>query len=958
MTMPPQPQLTKGEADGLQEMRGLIESYTDSLCAQRKSSVPAGDCTDAEDLVEPGGKIQGHTLLGDSHLSNRNLIRFFRARNGRADAAVKLWLECNAWRKEMDVSRWRNGAPGPSNDLSVINTYNRLGFEAAGGVEKHPAIRLVRPLPRSQECSFRRWVSNGSFGHDKQGHPLYWERTGVGAVYFPNLVKEISHDDIILGHIRQQELALARCEEASLKFGKYIGKQTIVLDMKGLSMWPRAGGLSVFKRLLIIDSKYYPETLHCLFIINAPWIFCSIWKIIKPLLDPVTASKAKVLGSNYFDSLLEAIDADQIPVEFGGSLPIELEKNRLGDGEAEAFVQSMYSYKIDELDKSERKSCETGSGKSQSSDADTLVESPCVASAHVDGRKSQALEGGDSEHNDHRAQHNTLLAGRMPRKSSYIFSHSPSAKQHSSKTLDNRRQPTPTSLPAKRKPRKRTPPSKPSLDIPLEVKITSPLLWHRSATHNSYDEVSFPSLLSNVKLRGHNYMEDHVKVPAKPSIFELIGCEYFRHDVKIFRPFEERDRGTLLHRLRQLGDERYYFIVSLIAPVRPYIHCVLYFAVPAVYHPEYPAKAKRRDKAFYSLFRDFVFGTNSFRNSRFKVVPSVVDGHWAAQNAIDRTPVLLGRKVTQHYHKSQNHFELSVDIGSSKFASGIFKVLSSYASSLTVDLLFVLQGECKSELPERILGSVQIRRPDFSAGGSILLSNLYSQKNDRDQLLEAKRWYDSRARLRALQYTSETDCDYESFSVHGKALLQALEAVTKRHLREEYEHGALNAADVVLEADRLAANAIHYEQTISTAREKNSSSSALLLGASFGAEKQSSTDPYATNKAAIIAAREAATAAAMAAKFVAQKARTLEHCEVTRSLHHRGELKTDQFEHLTKGVGFPALHTGTRLMSLNDPLTGNTKETTCSFWVVLLAISGVLGALVLTTGSESRLSSE
>ena len=43
---------------------------------------------------------------------------------------------------------------------------------------------------------------------------MYWERTGRGAGLLPNLVKEVSAEELIEGHIRVQELALARCEEA------------------------------------------------------------------------------------------------------------------------------------------------------------------------------------------------------------------------------------------------------------------------------------------------------------------------------------------------------------------------------------------------------------------------------------------------------------------------------------------------------------------------------------------------------------------------------------------------------------------------------------------------------------------------------------------------------------------------------------------------------------------------
>ena len=36
---------------------------------------------------------------------------------------------------------------------------------------------------------------------------------------------------------------------------------------------------------------YYPESLHKCYVVNAPWIFNSVWRIIKGWLDPVVQAK-------------------------------------------------------------------------------------------------------------------------------------------------------------------------------------------------------------------------------------------------------------------------------------------------------------------------------------------------------------------------------------------------------------------------------------------------------------------------------------------------------------------------------------------------------------------------------------------------------------------------------------------------------------------------------------------
>jgi hypothetical protein len=63
--------------------------------------------------------------------------------------------------------------------------------------------------------------------------------------------------------------------------GQRVGKQTIVMDMTGLSLWPNVNGFTMFKKCLSIDKDYYPETLANHFIINAPFVFKGIWRVIK-----------------------------------------------------------------------------------------------------------------------------------------------------------------------------------------------------------------------------------------------------------------------------------------------------------------------------------------------------------------------------------------------------------------------------------------------------------------------------------------------------------------------------------------------------------------------------------------------------------------------------------------------------------------------------------------------------
>lgn len=85
--------------------------------------------------------------------------------------------------------------------------------------------------------------------------------------------------------------------------------------------------------------NYYVERCRLVFIINAPFFFGLIWRVISPLLHENTRRKVRILGSDYKTAMLEHISDNQIPMNYGGSGPM------LGSGIEDAnfisYVQSL-----------------------------------------------------------------------------------------------------------------------------------------------------------------------------------------------------------------------------------------------------------------------------------------------------------------------------------------------------------------------------------------------------------------------------------------------------------------------------------------------------------------------------------------------------------------------------------------------------------------------------------------
>lgn len=131
--------------------------------------------------------------------------------------------------------------------------------------------------------------------------------------------KHLTEDQMVIRHVRQQEMMVNRLKQSSVRHGRQIEQQVIIMDMDHLSYTLDLTALATFRRTLAIDEAFYPERLKTLIMINVPWFFAGMWAVIRPWVDPVTAAKFQILGRSYHSKLKELFHDDDIPVEYGGT---------------------------------------------------------------------------------------------------------------------------------------------------------------------------------------------------------------------------------------------------------------------------------------------------------------------------------------------------------------------------------------------------------------------------------------------------------------------------------------------------------------------------------------------------------------------------------------------------------------------------------------------------------------
>jgi hypothetical protein len=160
------------------------------------------------------------------------------------------------------------------------------------------------------------------YNYDKTGRPLLFKRQGA---FDMKLIKQLcggSFDRMFRYHVWEQELTSRLCYEQSLKTRTIIETVTVVVDVKGLTLSSIGSDFrTMMSGVVTMDQDMYPETLGKILVINAPSVFPMIYAVLRPLLDPITAAKVNIKGTDFKALLEENVGLDCLPSNYHGVLP-------------------------------------------------------------------------------------------------------------------------------------------------------------------------------------------------------------------------------------------------------------------------------------------------------------------------------------------------------------------------------------------------------------------------------------------------------------------------------------------------------------------------------------------------------------------------------------------------------------------------------------------------------------
>lgn len=227
------------------------------------------------------------------------LLRFLRARDWNVQHAYKMYSDTIKWRKEVDLSSMMQGS---------FDFEERDKVAAAG------------------------WKMY-FHGTDKFHRPIFVQ--DLAALNTTEVFTHTTPERVINFFACMLEDAVQRryraCTTVARDHARDVGFEEervrrlcvddnfMILNVAGIGMgtfWAFKGQLQ--KLLGILDTNF-PELSGRVQIINAPWLFSTIWSYIKGWLPVNTAEKIDIVGTDFKGKLLEFIDEEQLPTSIGGT---------------------------------------------------------------------------------------------------------------------------------------------------------------------------------------------------------------------------------------------------------------------------------------------------------------------------------------------------------------------------------------------------------------------------------------------------------------------------------------------------------------------------------------------------------------------------------------------------------------------------------------------------------------
>lgn len=283
-----------------------------SLLANRNGELPGAP---HEGPLAPEVEAQGGSQPVRTQ-QRIHLLRWLRAREWNVQGALQMYARAHQWKYDSPPPAAREGA-SPAEQAAAQQALEKASYDEVPPLELEQKLASGWTWDMEQEVSRLGWRM---YFHkvDKLGRPVFIQ--DLAGINTSVIFQKVTPADIVEKFSVALESAIRyQYACASAHVPRTIEDNLMIVNLEGLGLSTFWAMKNQLQTLLGILDNNFPELSGRVQIINAPWVFATMFSYIKGWLPAATREKIDIVGADYKKVLLDYIPAENLPVHFGGS---------------------------------------------------------------------------------------------------------------------------------------------------------------------------------------------------------------------------------------------------------------------------------------------------------------------------------------------------------------------------------------------------------------------------------------------------------------------------------------------------------------------------------------------------------------------------------------------------------------------------------------------------------------
>jgi len=163
-------------------------------------------------------------------------------------------------------------------------------IERIAAWRKEHDVDGLRSRTLARRARFDEMWPEGVSGVDMYGRPVHWQ--AIARIPAEAMMREFTVDEVIALHVQGTERARDACLAKCKRDGHAFIGQCEVLDLTGFGVQHLSPKFfRLIRAVMDIDLVMYDNMMAVMVVLNTPWLFAQMWRLLSPLITEETKQK-------------------------------------------------------------------------------------------------------------------------------------------------------------------------------------------------------------------------------------------------------------------------------------------------------------------------------------------------------------------------------------------------------------------------------------------------------------------------------------------------------------------------------------------------------------------------------------------------------------------------------------------------------------------------------------------